>query len=164
MTAANLDAALVFAKINEIFEELRELKSKQMMPNKLLRTEDPALNSLQEKALQVLSPGTEMTAEEMAKALNRTRPLLVINLNQLVALGLVKKIRKGRQVYFSLRSEEPTAPVKETSTGNGCYMVAVLVSEQWPGKIEDAEKLLSEHLQGIPGWKIEHVAILPKVN
>jgi predicted transcriptional regulator len=64
------------------------------------------LTPVQMEALQVLGDG-EMTAEEVANVVNRTRPLMVISLNQLVALGLLEKERRGKGVYFKQRRTEP---------------------------------------------------------
>lgn len=153
--------AVILARIDTIAKEIRELKTPSF-PRNPSRLEEIKLNAVQKKALRVLADGSEMTAEEVAKAVNRTRPLMVINLNQLVALGLVEKVRRGRCVYFRQKQPSPSDAIGEELEVGGCYLFTVLVSDSWPEDAADAEHLIAEHLKDIPGWRIEHMAILPR--
>jgi len=158
---AESDAATILARIDEIVREIRELRRTTLLPRMPSQLEEAELTSVQERALHVLTEEGEMTSLEMAKALNRTRPLMVINLNQLVALGLVEKVRRGRYVYF--RRKPPETPgIIGRGLGGGCYLFVALVSDNWPENVDDMERLISEHLKGLPGWRIEHVAVLPR--
>ncbi|MCJ7630981.1 transcriptional regulator [Candidatus Bathyarchaeota archaeon] len=58
------------------------------------------------KSLIILSGCDEATARDVAKETGRTRELESINLNQLHRMGYIKKIRKGREVYFGLKEAE----------------------------------------------------------
>lgn len=153
--------ATILARIDKIVEELRELRRAPALSRMPPRPEEAELSSVQEKALQVLAEKGEMTSMEVAKALSRTRPLMVINLNQLVALGLVEKVRRGRHVYFRRKPPESSRIIGR-ELGGGCYLFAVLVSESWPENAEEMESLISERLKNLLGWRIEHVALLPK--
>jgi len=155
------DLETILTRIDEIVEELRELRRAPVLPRTPPRLEEAELNSIQERALQVLAEEGEMTSMEVAKALNRTRPLMVINLNQLVALGFVEKVRRGRHVYFRRRPPE-TARIIGRELEGGCYLFVALVSDNWPENVEDMERLISEYLKSLPGWRIEHVAVLPR--
>ena len=95
----NLEAA--FLKLTTIEEELHELK-KIISDYDFRRHEKVPLTLLQANVLEALT-GKRMTAGEVAKIVNRTRPLLVINLHQMVALGLLEEEREGMRVYFKRR-------------------------------------------------------------
>ena len=156
------DIATILAKIDDIVKEIRELRRAPELPKRSPRLEEVGLNSVQEKALQVLAEEGEMTSLEVAEALNRTRPLMVINLNQLVALGLVEKVRKGRHVYFRRKALESSGVLGEGFEAGGCYLFVALFSDHWPSNVDDVERVISERLKDIPKWKIEHVAVLPR--
>jgi len=158
---ANSDLATILARIDEIVEEIRELKGASIVPRTPPQLEDAELSSVQQRALQVLAEKGEMTSMEVAQALNRTRPLMVVNLNQLVILGLVEKVRRGRYVYFRRKLPETPRVIGGELEG-GCYLFVALVSDDWPEKVEDVEHLISERLKALPGWRIEHVAVLPR--
>jgi len=160
---AKSDIATILAKIDDIVEEIRELRRAPILRRIPLRLEDVELNSIQEKAFQLIVEQGEMTSLEVANVLNRTRPLMVINLNQLVALGLVEKVRRGRHVYFRRRQSEPLRIiVGDGLEENGCYLFVTLVSDDWPRNMDDVERVVSERLKDIPDWRVEHVAILPR--
>ena len=58
---------------------------------------------LRKSALALASLG-EATATDLSKETSRVRAVESDYLNQLVAMGLVKKKRKGRDVYFYIES------------------------------------------------------------
>lgn len=156
------DLAVILARIDTIAKEIRELKTPRFSRNPS-RLEEVRLNAVQKGALRVLAEGSEMSAEEVAKAVNRTRSLMVINLNQLVALGLVERERRGRRVYFRQKQPSPSDAIGEELKVGGCYLFTVLVSDSWPEDTADAEHLIAERLKGISDWRIDHMAILPRL-
>ena len=156
------DLAVILARIDNIAKEIRELKTTRFSRNPS-HLEEVKLNSVQREALRVLVDGGEMTAEEVAEAVNRTRPLMVINLNQLVALGLLERERRGRRVYFRQNQRSPSNAIDEEFGVRGCYLFTVLTSDSWPEDLAEAESLIAEHLKDIPDWRIEHMAILPRL-
>ena len=56
------------------------------------------------KSALALSTLTEATATELSKETGRVRAVESDYLNQLVSMGLVKKKRKGRDVYFYIET------------------------------------------------------------
>lgn len=156
------DIATILAKIDDIAKEIRGLRRAPPPPRRTPHLEEAELTSVQKQALQVLAERGEMTSSEVAEALNRTRPLMVTNLNQLVALGVVEKERKGKRVYFRRKRPETSGVIGEAYEGGGCCLFAVLVSDDWPVNVENLEHLISEHLKDIPDWRVEHVVVLPR--
>jgi hypothetical protein len=57
-------------------------------------------DSLRKSMIAVQELG-EATAEETAVKTNRTRSVESIYLNQLVRMGLLQRIRRGKKVYFT---------------------------------------------------------------
>jgi len=122
------------------------------------------MTAVQEDALRALLTGGEMTAEEVAKAVNRTRPLMVVNLNQLVALGLLDRERKGKRVYFRQKISRPSIDSKQESGGEESYMFVVLASNGPQDNTRQAEQLLLDRLKGLSGWNVEHVSTMPRID
>jgi len=58
------------------------------------------------KSVVALSGFDEATAGDIAKNTGRTRAAESLHLNQLHNMGYVKKVRRGRIVYFSLKEEK----------------------------------------------------------
>lgn len=54
------------------------------------------------KTMMAVQELREATAEETAEKTNRTRSVESIYLNQLVRMGLLQRIRRGKKVYFGL--------------------------------------------------------------
>jgi len=154
--------AAILERIDAIVEEMRELRNAQALPRRPFNADQAMLNPIQERALQVLAEKDEMTSVEVAKAVERTRPLMVINLNQLVALGFLEKVRKGRRVYFRLKQREEPSIIGEGIEKEGCYLFAVLASDSWPEDVDDLKLLISERLKHFPEWRLEHMTLLPR--
>ncbi|MEM0444420.1 MAG: hypothetical protein QXO86_00045 [Nitrososphaerota archaeon] len=57
------------------------------------------------KTYQVVRNRGRVTALDVSIETGRSRPLESVYLNQLVALGLVSKVRVGRKLYFTLKSQ-----------------------------------------------------------
>ena len=90
-----------FLKLTTIERELYELK-RIILDYDSRKYEKVPLTLLQTDVLEALAE-KKMTAGEVARIVNRTRPLLVINLHQMVALGLLEEERQGMRVYFKKR-------------------------------------------------------------
>jgi len=155
------ELAVILDRIDALSRDIRELKGASTLPRRP-SPDGIRLTRLQERVLQVLAQDVEMTSSEVAKALNRTRALLVNNLNQPVALGLVERVRRKRIVYFRRRPPETTGITNESFDKSGCYLFTVLSSKNVPENIADAKALIFERLKDMPGWKIEQVTMLPE--
>jgi hypothetical protein len=156
----NSDMAIILAKIDYLVKEIREVKTNHSFPKNSFRPEDVKLSPTQEAVLWALEKG-ELTAEDVAKAVNRTRPLMVVSLNHLAAIGLLERERKGQRVYFRIRRESSEV-VSNESDQDGCYLFVVLVSDTSPKDMADVSRLISERLKDVPSLRVEHVKALPK--
>ena len=158
------DLSLLYSRIEAVERELRKLKHAPSIPLASPRLNDTRMTAVQEDALRALLRRGEMTAEEVAKEVNRTRPLMVVNLNQLVALGLLERERKGKRVYFRQKISRPSMDSKLESGGEESYIFVVLASDGPPDNTRQAEQLLLDRLKGLAGWNVEHVSTLPRIN
>jgi DNA-binding MarR family transcriptional regulator len=158
------DLSLLYSRIEAVERELRKLKHAPSIPLGSPRLNKTRMTAVQEDALRALLSRGEMTAEEVAKAVNRTRPLMVVNLNQLVALGLLDRERKGKRVYFRQKISRPSIDSKRESGGEESYMFVVLASDGPQDNTKQAEQLLLDRLRGLSGWNVEHVSTLPRVD
>ena len=103
----------VLLKLAAIEKELSELRKASTGSYAFQGPEKRTLSAFQAEILQALAD-RQMTAGEVAEAVDRTRPLLVVNLNQMVALGLLEKEKKRRKIYFrQCRGISPTTDTKE---------------------------------------------------
>jgi len=98
---------LVSKKLDKLIEVQRSA-SGQMIRQPVAVPEDSPLDvttllslpdHLRKSALALANLG-EATATDMSKETGRVRAVESDYLNQLVAMGLIKKKRKGRDVYF----------------------------------------------------------------
>ena len=158
------DLSLLYSRIEAIERELHRLKQASSMPLASPRLNDTRMTAVQEDTLRALLSGGDMTAEEVAKAVNRTRPLMVVNLNQLVALGLLERERRGKRVYFRQKISRLSIESKRGSEGEESYMFVVLSSDGPQENTPQAEQLLLDRLKGLAGWNVEHVSTLPRIT
>jgi len=89
----------------ETINEIKELFSKDEM-NTLKELDPTVLLSLPDylrKTLMELSKHEEATAETVSRNTGRSRAIESLYLNQLCRMGLARKKRVGKRVYFSLR-------------------------------------------------------------
>lgn len=152
------DLAIVLEKITSIEKEICELKNIPHFNEKSRYLNGAKLTPLQTEILRILGYN-EMTSEEVAKAINRTRPLMVLNLNQLVALGHLEKERNGKRIYFKQRHMEI---VSEGHEVDGSYLIVVFESNSNNQDKDSVTRMISEHLKDIVDWRVEHVTIVPK--
>lgn len=152
------DLAIILEKITSIEKEICELKNIPHLNEKSRYLNGAKLTPLQEEILRVLGYN-EMTSEEVAKAINRTRPLMVLNLNQLVALGHLEKERKGKRIYFKQRHMEN---ISERHEVDGTYLIVVFESNSNAEDKASVTQKISEHLKDIADWRVEHLTIVPK--
>jgi hypothetical protein len=103
----NRNIELVSKKLDKLIEVQRSA-SGQMLRHPVAVPEDSPLDvttllslpdHLRKSALALANLG-EATATDMSKETGRVRAVESDYLNQLVAMGLIKKKRKGRDVYF----------------------------------------------------------------
>ena len=103
----NRNMELVSKKLDKLIEVQRSA-SGQMIRQPVAVPEDSPLDvttllslpdHLRKSALALANLG-EATATDMSKETGRVRAVESDYLNQLVAMGLIKKKRKGRDVYF----------------------------------------------------------------
>lgn len=107
----NRNMELISRKLDRIIEIGRSPTGQLMRPGNTLPADLPldvtTLLSLPDhlrKSALALSTLREATATEMSKETGRVRAVESDYLNQLVSMGLVKKKRKGRDVYFYVES------------------------------------------------------------
>jgi len=98
-------------KIDKLTEKavLTEAKQQKKIPVENLPLDAATLLSLpdhlRKTAIAICSLG-EATAEEVAEETKRARAVESDYLNQLVALGYLKKRRIGKKVYFSIEEKK----------------------------------------------------------
>jgi predicted transcriptional regulator len=103
----NRNMELISRKLDRLIEIQRPTGGQMTRPGVSLPEDMPldvtTLLSLPDhlrKSALALSTLREATATDLSKETNRVRAVESDYLNQLVSMGLVKKKRKGRDVYF----------------------------------------------------------------
>jgi predicted transcriptional regulator len=103
----NRNMELISRKLDKLIEIQRSPSGQMLRPSTTLPADMPldvtTLLSLPDhlrKSALALSTLQEATATDLSKETGRVRAVESDYLNQLVSMGLVKKKRKGRDVYF----------------------------------------------------------------
>ena len=65
--------------------------------------DNPDLTVMHKSILRLLKSKGEMTALDVGTQLNRSRGIMNIRLNQLVRLGLVQKVKRGRKYFYTAK-------------------------------------------------------------
>ena len=154
----------VLKKMDEVVESLQtfndrlcklektsfELKASTKLPNSLTKT------------YGLLSEEEGMTIMEVAGLTGRSRSLECVRLNQLLVLGFVEKMKKGRKHYYTKKPlYEPVASAPDSKRIMILVMVSEQVSEDYeePRQIQD---LVSRNLSDLKNWRFERSVILPR--
>ena len=103
----NRNMEIVSRKLDKLIDVQRSIGSQALRPSVAIPEDLPLdvttllglPDHLRKSALALASLG-EATATDLSKETGRVRAVESDYLNQLVAMGLVKKKRKGRDVYF----------------------------------------------------------------
>lgn len=148
---------ILLAKIEAISKEIRELRRTSLVIDRTVE-----LKPMQQRALQVLREKGAMTSSEVGACLNRTRTMMTIYLNQLEALGLVDKTRRGKRVYFRIKQPIPSG-IFDGLTDGGCHLFVVLLGKTSPEDFEPTKRQIRDRMQGSP-WEIENISILPRMS
>jgi len=108
----NRNSELVLKKLDKLIDIQRSAGGQMVRPTGTMPEDSPldvtTLLSLPDhlrKSALALANLTEATATDLSKETGRVRAVESDYLNQLVAMGLIKKKRKGRDVYFYLEEE-----------------------------------------------------------
>ena len=149
----------ILKKIEAMSKEIREIRRDRPPPDESLRQNRMKLPLVQKSILQAMKDDVEMTAADVAAIVNRTRPLMVVNLNQLVALGLLKRERRGKCIYFRKRSEFSDAMYKELVNEMRRYVV-IITSETETDDVAIEHTIVS-CLKNVAGLRVENVSIMP---
>jgi len=107
----NHNVELISKKLDKLIEVQRSTSGQMIRQTPSLPTDSPLdvttllslPDHLRKSALALANLG-EATATDLSKETGRVRAVESDYLNQLVAMGLIKKKRKGRDVYFYVES------------------------------------------------------------
>jgi predicted transcriptional regulator len=107
----NHNVELVSKKLDKLIDVQRSTSGQMIRQTSSLPTDSPLdvttllslPDHLRKSALALANLG-EATATDLSKETGRVRAVESDYLNQLVAMGLIKKKRKGRDVYFYVES------------------------------------------------------------
>ena len=148
-------------KIEEVVNGLHALEGgMQKFENRSLKLQaSTSITRTLAKSYQVLSEESGMVAKEIASLTGRSRALESIYLNQLSAIGLVEKTKKGRKFYYT---KKPQAQFAGPEIDSRSVMLLILVSERVSKNSENIQDLISQRLSDLKDWKIERSTILPR--
>ncbi len=147
-------------KIEEVVKELHALEGrmKKFETRTLKFKASTVLTRTLAKSYQALSDENGMIASKIASLTGRSRALESIYLNQLSAIGLVEKTKKGRKFYFTKKPHDSFITPEKNSKN---VMLLILVSERMSDHSENIQDLISQRLSDLKEWKIERSTILP---
>jgi len=75
----------------------------EKVPRKILETAVNLRDSLRNVYLALYEMGKPSTASEVAEKVGAARAYINMRLNQLVDMGLVKRTKQGRKIYFEVK-------------------------------------------------------------
>ncbi|MFQ6076751.1 MAG: helix-turn-helix domain-containing protein [Candidatus Bathyarchaeia archaeon] len=151
----------VLKKMDGVVKELWALERsmRRLETDSLELKASTTLSRALAKTFQALSEEGGMTAREVSTLTHRSRAMESLYLNQLSALGLVEKTRRGRRYYFTKKPlRRPVTPVKDSKR----VMILVLVSERVSEEPEETQDLVSSRLSNLKDWRLERSAILSR--
>ncbi|MFH0897395.1 MAG: hypothetical protein V1850_05035 [Candidatus Bathyarchaeota archaeon] len=157
------DDGALLNRIDEVHTELQTLKRNisWLGSNSLELEVTRKLSRTHIRTYRTLSEEIGMTASEIADLTSRSRASELVYLNQLVALGFVKKVKAGRKQYYTKVPIQHTESPSPTSI-HGKVMILVMVSEEMAEDQNDVEDLVSRRLSDLKNWRIERSTILSR--
>lgn len=153
------EIAEILAKIDDIAREISEMKGSFLPLRHSSGLNGGSLTRLQTEVLRAMNGGGKMTSEEMAKVVDRTRPLMVVVLNQLVALGLLKRVREGRRVYFLKQTDSLNIVDKKFEDDCCRFIVIIACNPMLEDKVE-TENLILKRFKDASNMRVEHITAI----
>jgi len=80
----------------------------EKIPRKILETAVNLRDALRTVYLTLYEMGEPATAQQVAEKLGAARAYINLRLNQLADMGLVKRTKQGKKIYFEVKQNEET--------------------------------------------------------